>query len=68
MIELLASYNDTVAKFVFENSPKFANYTSHIIQNKILQVKCKIKFMKILGTLNFAVLLIRRKMSLRENK
>jgi hypothetical protein len=33
-----------------------------------LQVKCEIKFVKILETLNFALLLMKHEMSLRESK
>jgi hypothetical protein len=33
-----------------------------------LQVKCEIKFVKILETLNFALLLMKYEMSLRESK
>jgi hypothetical protein len=33
-----------------------------------LQVKCEIKFVKILETLNFALLLIKHKMSIRESR
>jgi hypothetical protein len=33
-----------------------------------LQVKCEIKFVKILETLNFTLLLMKHEMSLRESK
>jgi hypothetical protein len=38
MIKILASYNDKVANVVLTNAPKSAKYTSHTIQNEILQV------------------------------
>jgi hypothetical protein len=71
MTQILELYNDKVAKVVLENAPKYAKYNSHTIQKEILQViasKVREKFMKILGTLNSTLLLMRYEMNLRERK
>jgi ribosomal protein S8 len=71
MIKIFASYNEKVATVVLENALKSAKFSSYRIQKEILQVmasKVRDKFVKILETPNFVLLLMKHEMSLKENK